>query len=218
MTRLDTPETSAVSRKATISRDDLIAAALRLLGPHRSISTLSLREVAREADIAPNSFYRHFRDMDALAIALIELGGRSLRSIIREARVRVRSGRSVIRTSIETFMEQLTADERLLHILLREGIVGSDAYKAAVERELRAFEDELCIDLVRLSEASSRPIHAPALVATAMTRLVFAMGATALDLPRERHGEVVEQLVTMLRMIMLGAHQLASGEDDAASR
>jgi len=218
MTRIDTPETSTVSRKATISRDDLIAAALRLLGPHRSISTLSLREVAREADIAPNSFYRHFRDMDALAIALIELGGRSLRSIIREARVRVRSGRSVIRTSIETFMEQLTADERLLHILLREGIVGSDAYKAAVERELRAFEDELCIDLVRLSEASSRPIHAPALVATAMTRLVFAMGATALDLPRERHGEVVEQLVTMLRMIMLGAHQLASAEDDAASR
>lgn len=216
MTRLDTPETSSASRKATISRDDLIAAALRLLGPHRSISTLSLREVAREADIAPNSFYRHFRDMDALAIALIELGGRSLRTIIREARVRVRTGRSAIRTSIETFMEQLYADERLLHILLREGIVGTDAYKAAVERELRAFEDELCIDLVRLSEAAGKPIHAPALVATAMTRLVFAMGATALDLPRERHGEVVEQLVTMLRMIMLGACELATQDDRSA--
>jgi len=33
-------------------------AALKLVGPHRSISTLSLREVAREAGIAPNSFYR----------------------------------------------------------------------------------------------------------------------------------------------------------------
>lgn len=204
---------SSPGRKPQISREDLIAAALRLLGPHRSVSTLSLREVAREADIAPNSFYRHFRDMDALAIALIELGGRSLRSIIREARLRLRPGRSVIRTSIQTFMEQLDADERLLHILLREGNVGSDAYKAAVERELRTFEEELCADLVRLSEAGGRPIHAPALVATAMTRLVFAMAATAIDLPRERRGEVVEQMVQMLRMIMEGAHVLAEREE-----
>ena len=134
---------------------------------------------------------------------------------IREARTRLRPGRSVIRTSIETFMEQLDADERLLHILLREGVVGSDAYRAAVERELRTFEEELCIDLVRLSEAGGRPIHAPALVATAMTRLVFAMGATAIDLPRERRGEVVEQLVEMLRMIMVGAHELAEFEERA---
>lgn len=201
-----------VGRKPQISRDDLIAAALRLLGPHRSVSTLSLREVAREADIAPNSFYRHFRDMDALAIALIELGGRSLRGIIREARTRLKPGRSVIRTSIETFMEQLDADERLLHILLREGMIGSDAYKAAVERELRTFEEELCVDLVRLSEAGGRPVHTPALVATAMTRLVFAMSATAIDLPRERRGEIVEQLVEMLKMIMVGSHVLAEHE------
>ena len=47
---------SAQGRRATISREDLITAALKLVGPHRSISTLSLREVAREARIAPNSF------------------------------------------------------------------------------------------------------------------------------------------------------------------
>ena len=36
-------------RKPMISREDIIAAALKLLGPSRSVSTLSLREVAREA-------------------------------------------------------------------------------------------------------------------------------------------------------------------------
>ena len=45
-----------------------------------------------------------------------------------------------------------------------------------------------------------------------MTRLVFAMGATAIDLPRERRGEVVEQLVEMLKMIMVGSHVLAEHE------
>ena len=34
-----------------------------------------MREVAREAGIAPNSFYRQFRDMDELAVALIERAG-----------------------------------------------------------------------------------------------------------------------------------------------
>ena len=207
------PAAHGPGRKPHISREDLMAAALRLLGPHRSISTLSLREVAREAEIAPNSFYRHFRDVDGLAIALIELGGRSLRTIIREARSRVRPGFSEIRPPIEAFMEQLDDEGHLLHILLREGMVGSDAYKAAVERELRAFEDELAVDLIRLSDGAGRPIHAPALVAAAITRLVFAMAATALDLPRERRGEVVEQLVTMLRMIVIGAHQLAREAD-----
>jgi AcrR family transcriptional regulator len=155
----------ARGRKATISREDLIAAALRLIGPHRSVSTLSLREVAREADIAPNSFYRQFRDMDELAVALIDLAGRSLRKIIGAARQRATSDRSIVRGSVEAFMEQLRADDQLLHVLLREGTAGSDAFKQAVERELRFFEDELHLDLIRINAANGIVLHEPALVA-----------------------------------------------------
>ena len=42
------------------TRRMIIDAAFRLLGQERSYSSLSLREVAREAGIAANSFYRHF--------------------------------------------------------------------------------------------------------------------------------------------------------------
>ena len=98
-------------RKAVISRDDIIEAALKLAGPNRSVSSLSLREVAREAGIAPNSFYRQFRDMDELAVALIERAGQSLRQIIGEARKRARADRSVVRGSVEAFMEQLRSDD-----------------------------------------------------------------------------------------------------------
>ncbi len=199
----------AQGRKAVISREDLISAALKLVGPNRSISTLSLREVAREAGIAPNSFYRHFRDMDELAIALIDKAGRSLRMIIGEARQRASRERSVIRSSVESFMEQLCADEALLHILLREGTVGSNAFKQAVERELSFFEEELRADLVRLGNAKNKPLFEPALAAKGMTRLVFAMGATALDMPRERHAEIIEPTVLMLRMILIGSESMA---------
>lgn len=197
-------------RRPTISREDLIAAALGLVGPNRSVSTLSLREIAREAGIAPNSFYRHFRDTDELAIALIDLAGRSLRQIIGEARHRASSERSVVRSSVETFMEQLAADQKFLHILLREGSTGSEAFKRTVERELRFFEDELCVDLIRLAKAHNAPIAEPALAAKAITRLVFTMGATALDLPREHHPAVLEQTVAMVRMIVTGAQRMAA--------
>jgi len=198
------------ARKASISREDLLAAALALIGPHRSVSTLSLREVAREAGIAPNSFYRQFRDMDELTVALIALAGRSLRTIIGEARQRAASSdRSVIRLSVETFMEQLRADDRLLHVLLREGTAGSDAFKHAVDRELNYFEDELRVDLIRLAAADGARLHEPALASKAITRLVFAMGATAVDLPPEKDPELIEQLTQMLRMIITGARTLA---------
>ncbi|MEN5205648.1 HTH-type transcriptional repressor FabR [Stenotrophomonas sp. TWI700] len=198
------------ARKASISREDLLAAALALIGPHRSVSTLSLREVAREAGIAPNSFYRQFRDMDELTVALIDLAGRSLRTIIGEARQRAASSdRSVIRLSVETFMEQLRADDRLLHVLLREGTAGSDAFKHAVDRELNYFEDELRVDLIRLAAADGARLHEPALASKAITRLVFAMGATAVDLPPEKDSELIEQLTQMLRMIITGARTLA---------
>ncbi|MBO9829380.1 HTH-type transcriptional repressor FabR [Xanthomonas sp. A2111] len=204
----DTPN----ARKGAISREDLLAAALKLIGPHRSVSTLSLREVTREAGIAPNSFYRQFRDMDELAVALIDLAGSSLRTIIGQARQRAAGNRrSIILSSVETFMEQLRADDKLLHVLLREGTVGSDAFKHAVDRELNYFEDELRVDLIRLAALEGAPLHEPALVSKAITRLVFAMGATAMDLPPEKDPELIRQITAMLRMIIVGSRTLAAG-------
>ena len=196
-------------RKPMISREDIIAAALKLLGPSRSVSTLSLREVAREAGIAPNSFYRHFRDMDELAVALIDMAGESLRQIIGDARQRATLEVSVVQSCTDAFMEQLRADDRLLHILLREGTVGSDAFKRAVERQLSFFEEELGQDLIRLAALKGSGLYQPALTAKAITRLVFTMGATVLDLPREKQDELAAQIVKMVRIIIAGTQTLA---------
>ena len=198
-------------RKTAISREDLLEAALALIGPHRSISTLSLREVAREAGIAPNSFYRQFRDMDELTVALIEQAGQSLRTIIGQARQRAASSRrGVVAQSVETFIAQMRCDDKLMHVLLREGTAGSDAYKQAVDHQLNYFEDELRLDLIRLADADGgATLFEPALASKAITRLVFAMGATALDLPPEKDPELIEQMTQMIRMILTGARTLA---------
>lgn len=206
------PVRSNLGRRPSITREDLIEAALALLGPNRSVSTLGLREVAREAKIAPNSFYRHFRDIDELAVVLIERAGSSLRTIIGSARNRASSRRSVVGSSVEAFFDQLRADDKLLHLLLREGLAGSDAFKQAVDRQLGFFEDELRVDLILLARVTGVPLHEPALVARAITRLVFAVGASAMDLPRERDPEQIDELTTMVKMIVMGARSMHAGD------
>ena len=57
------------------TRQNIVYAAFSLLDDNRSLSAISLREVAREAGIAPTSFYRHFKDMDELGLTLVDEAG-----------------------------------------------------------------------------------------------------------------------------------------------
>ena len=198
----------SVGRKATITKEELFQAALNLIGPTKSIAALSLREVAREAGIAPNSFYRHFKDIDELAIELIERSGIVLRQILHEARLKASKQSSIIRTSVEVFIEQLDADEGNLSLLLREGYTGSKSYKEAVEHQLNFFQQELQEDLIVLEKINRSKITHPDLVAKAITQLVFNMGAKVIDMPTEERKVVAEQTMIMLRMILEGARHL----------
>lgn len=206
---MNVDEVALPARKGAISQEDLITAAMSLIGPTRSMATLSLREVARTAGIAPNSFYRHFRDVDELGIALIALAGSSLRHVFSEARQRISAGSSVVRTSLKVFFEQLNAKERYLELLLCEGRVGSLAYQAAVDRQLQFFEQELTRDLVRLEAQNANKLHQPALVAQAITRLVFSMGAQAVGKTPEQQQGLLEQTAVMVYMILAGARALS---------
>lgn len=198
----------SVGRKATITREELFQATLNLIGPQKSIASLSLREIAREAGIAPNSFYRHFKDIDELAIALIDRSGLVLRRIIREARLQASKQQSIIRSSVEVFIQQLDADEGNLSLLLREGYTGPTSYKAAVDRQLNFFQQELQEDLIRLEQMNNGKISHADIAAKAITQLVFNMGAKVIEIPAEQRTEVAEQTMIMIRMILEGARHL----------
>ena len=197
-----------VGRKATITKEELFQAALNLIGPQKSISSLSLREVAREAGIAPNSFYRHFRDIDELAIELIDRTGIVLRQILHQARLKASRENSIIRSSVEIFIEQLDADEGNLSLLLREAYTGSASYKAAVQRQLNYFQQELQEDLIRLERLNNNKLSHPDIAAKAITQLVFNMGATVIDITANDRKEIAEQTMIMIRMILEGARHL----------
>ncbi|TQR72337.1 HTH-type transcriptional repressor FabR [Acinetobacter sp. RF14B] len=202
----------SVGRKATITKEELFQAALNLIGPEKSISSLSLREVAREAGIAPNSFYRHFKDIDELAIELIDRAGIVLRQILHEARLQASRQSSIIRSSVEVFIAQLDADEGNLSLLLREGYTGSKSYKQAVERQLNYFQQELQEDLIRFERLNNKKLFHPDIVSKAITQLVFNMGANVIDIPAAERQEIAEQTMIMIRMILEGARHLEQSQ------
>lgn len=195
-----------MGRTATIDKNDLFQATLRLIRPGKSIASLSLREITREAGISPNSFYRHFRDTDELAVSLIVLAGEGLRTIIREARLQAKQTESIIRSSIDVFVEQLHNDEGHLSLLLRESYIGSSAYKKAVEDQLNYFTQELTEDLNQLEQREKKQDLAHAeVVAKAITRIVFHMGAQILNSPKEQQKQIAEETIVMIRMLLEGA-------------
>lgn len=81
--------TMAYPHEEAAGRRKLIEAALKLGAEKRGIVSLGLREVAREAGLNPNTFYRHFKDMQELALVAIDEMGDELRRTLTDLRSRM---------------------------------------------------------------------------------------------------------------------------------
>ncbi|MFA3792798.1 HTH-type transcriptional repressor FabR [Aliiglaciecola sp. SL4] len=192
------------------TRRAIIDAAFGLLDEQHSFSSMSLREVARAAGIAPTSFYRHFKDIDELGLTLVDEAGLTLRQLMRQARVRIASGGGVISTSIDTFMEFISANSNIFRLLLREHTGTSNAFRTAVFREIQHFTEELTDYTVATTGLSKKLAN---LQAEAMVKLVFSTGAEALDLDPIQREQLAVRLKIQLRFITNGSLEFAKSNE-----
>lgn len=192
--------------KKSRTRRLLIEAALRL-SAERGFSALSLREVAREAGTAATSFYRHFKDMDELGLALLDEVGLSLRQLMRQARQRAERRKSRVRASIETLIEFIHKNANLFRLFLGERSGSSPAFRKAIREEMELFIGELTEDLERAAKAAKRPLIDAALAAEAMVAVVFTVGAESLDLPAHQRKRLAERIIQEVRIILRGAEK-----------
>ncbi|GLT13250.1 HTH-type transcriptional repressor FabR [Vibrio algivorus] len=183
------------------TRRSLIDAAFGQLSADRGFSNLSLREVSREAGIAPTSFYRHFKDMDELGLVMVDEGGLLLRQLMRQARQRIVAEGSLIRTSVQTFMEFIEQSPNVFRLLLRERSGTSAEFRAAVAREIQHFGAELTEYLVGAGMAR----EVAAIQAEASVMIVFTSGAEALDLEEDARDVLAERMILQLRMLAKGS-------------
>ena len=190
----------AIQKEKT--RRALVDAAFNQLNAEKSFANLSLREVAREANIAATSFYRHFKDMDELGLVMVDEAGMTLRQLMRQARKRIEKGGSVIVISVETFFEFINNSPNVFRLLLRESSGTSQAFRTAAAREIKHFADELA---EYISNKHGYSQYIAYVQAEGMVTLVFTAGANALDMnPKERE-QLKERLILQLRMLARGA-------------
>jgi len=184
------------------TRRKLIEAALAM-SAERGFSSLSLREIAKAAGIAATGFYRHFRDLDELGLALVDEVAVALRALIREARRRT-SDKGRLRTSIETFLDYVRESPHHFRLLLGERLGGSVAFREALRAEIALFVAELSHDLAVQARAAGMKAADLPLAAEAIVAVVFTVGAEALDLPRARHAALAERIIGEVNLILRG--------------
>jgi TetR/AcrR family transcriptional regulator, fatty acid biosynthesis regulator len=191
------------------TRQAIIDAALEL-SKDKGFPALSLREVTRQAGIAPATFYRHFVDMEDLGLALVDQVGLILRQLMRH-RVKVKG--SVINTSVETFMEFVESYPNLIRLLKTDIVSGPRPFRLAIQRETRRFAEELEDDFKRDQALNLRPPLAHLNeVAEMMVLLVFNQGVEALEMNAAERKLLSEKIVRELRLIIAGSRVLAAAE------
>ncbi|MDV6012764.1 TetR family transcriptional regulator [Haloechinothrix sp. LS1_15] len=197
-------EPSSRQERKQRTRQALRDAALRLL-TDRTLASVSLREVAKEAGIVPTAFYRHFASLEDLGIELVDESMRTLREMVRDARRNRSDHEDVIASSVATLHAQVRANEDHFRFLIRERYAGTGRVRAAIATELRLFASELAVDLGRFDELRSWNAEDLRMMADL---IVTAMLGTVMELidasGRDADTEITRQARKRLRLIVLG--------------
>jgi AcrR family transcriptional regulator len=192
------------------TREALLEAALMLTSQRGSFASVSLREVAREAGVVPTAFYRHFRDMDELGLALVADVGEWLRRLLREARAAGLPDVDMVRRSVRAYLSYLSENRQHVLFIASERTGGSPALRRAVREELDRFAREMAHDLRSLDFLPHLLLPTLELVCAMVVHTMISAAPDILDSLEEDEASQerrVEGFVFQLRLIFLGAGQ-----------
>ena len=190
------------------TRQQLMHAALNLVGHGRGFTSLSLREITREIGVVPASFYRHFKDMDELGLALVEEGGLTLRHLLREARRGKFKPKDMLRDSVLIYKRYLEQNKLMFAFIVGERSGGSPVIRKAIRAEEERFVHEMAQDLRELGTVPNSSNHTLELICSLVVTTMLNAANDILDLPanqKQSEQVLVEHFVLQLRLIFLGA-------------
>ncbi|ALV33375.1 TetR family transcriptional regulator [Streptomyces sp. CdTB01] len=130
------------------TRQALLDAALGLL-EGQSLSSLGLREVTRAVGVAPTAFYRHFRSIADLGVALVEEALGSLHPMIRTTVTAADSSDERIARAIELIAGHVDAYPAHVRFIARERHGGVQSVREAIRDQLARFAEEVSAELAK---------------------------------------------------------------------
>lgn len=198
---------SSRDAKKLQTRQALMEAAISEVASGRGFTSLSLREITRDAGVVPASFYRHFKDMDALGLALVDETCQQLRKLIRAARTTQLPGDNMLAASVSTFLHYVNANRSAFHFLTRERYGGSNPIREAIAREIRGFVVDLASDFSKFPHFNQLPREDLEMLASLLVNTVVSVLGDLLELPADHpdaRGALTEKLTKQMRVILLG--------------
>jgi AcrR family transcriptional regulator len=196
------------TERKDVTRASLLQAALALIGEGRSFTSLGIREIAREAGMVPNAFYRHFRNTDELGLALVEQVGITLRRLLREARQAGVAPDSMVRRSVKVYFEYVRQNRLQYLFISSERAGGSRILRLAIRNDVTHFTHEMAQDFRRLGVYPDMPTSSLQMVCGLIVTTMLAAAPEILDLPPDQpllEAEMTENFVQQLQVVLLGA-------------
>lgn len=212
----------AKQQKEKTSRT-LIESALDLCA-EEGYASLSLRSVARKAGIAPTSFYRHFREIDEMGVAMADQAKDMLNDWLTTARkkmtlplIKPKDTPEQILTSIkqltrpfaETFTACFNDNPRLIHLFFQERTGCADPLRAAITDAVDGLIRNLTEILKQPGKALPCDSETTAMIAEAMITLVsrgIMESPLSPGVQSVEHAQrATETTIQKLNLLLLGA-------------
>ena len=200
------------------TRRALMEAARNLMESGRGFGSLSLREVTRLAGIVPTGFYRHFRDMDELGMALVAEVGETFRATLSEVRRNEFELGGMIEASTHIFINAVAANRGQFLFLAREQYGGSQAVRQALGELRKRITEDLSRDLQLMNRMPGLGKPSLDVLADLVIKAVFATLPELIDPPasdQPLHLRPEAKIIEQLRFIMIGGkHWRGLGKPD----
>lgn len=191
-----------------LTRQSLMNAALQWVEEGQHISSLSIREVAKRAGVVPTAFYRHFNDVEDLALNLVDELSKVLRQLMREVRQQRTDPRSLIQDSLSQYCDYVFR-HRVFFVFLSQSMTGGTPnVRRAIRSELQYFANELALDLRRLNLLGQLSQDMLDNVTLLTINTVASSTMELLDLPSQQGAELLQfqqRLRRQLQLVFLGA-------------
>jgi len=199
----------------------LIVAAIELCA-EEGYASLSIRSVARKAGIAPTSFYRHFRDIDELGVAIVDKAKRVLSNCMNQVQKKIpeqcdknislseqlnQSIENVVRAFVGTFIECVKHNNQLLCLFFQERTGNSEQIRKAIAKGIDALIDDFSQHLKRIRKDFSKDITDMDISSIAESMVAIASYDTVAMLlnPEFDCKTINETIIKKLNMLLLGA-------------
>lgn len=191
-------------------RQKLIKAALCLAAKTRSLHTIGVRELGREAGLNPNTFYRHFKDLDDLSMALIDELGRELRVPLQTLRRSIISREENAVRTVELVFDFAKRQPEVFIVGVRELYGASLPVREALRKVIREVAGDLAEDMrvmqitPGLDDKMARELAEVVVVQTFHSTLDYLEH-------QDQREEILRRVVQFINALFVGAMAIQAG-------